>query len=151
MISIDAKINLREVNDGFFGLTKRAEMRTREFFRAIKPKAKAELRQRGRKRESPSGRWAPAALSTRRRARRGRGNRRPGNLGALTRAWKSYLDPDSLKLRNMIRYAQIHHEGGVAGRGARIPARPFAWFSRDFQKEATELWAEWVLSGWKKG
>jgi phage gpG-like protein len=77
-----------------------------------------------------------------------RRNRRPGNLGKLTTAWKSKVEPEQLRFVNAIDYALVHHEGGRVGRGAKLPARPFAGFSQEFSQKAMAIWTETVIGAW---
>ncbi len=145
-----ADIELRDVSEGLAALFKNATRKKLAAFRALKAPAKRDLKARGETRTGPDGqRWPSSARSSRIKARRGyRRNRRPGDLGKLPTAWKSFLEPEQLRFVNVLEYAVIHHEGGTGHRGAKIPARPYAGFSKEFADRALKTWAKMVTQDW---
>jgi phage gpG-like protein len=52
-----------------------------------------------------------------------------GKLGRLKNAWRFTVTALMFEARNMVRWSGVHQDGGAVGRGAKVPARPFAWFS----------------------
>ena len=44
----------------------------------------------------------------------------------------------SLRGESRVPWSGIHQDGGTAGRGSRIPARPFLWMSEEFLRLATD-------------
>ncbi len=143
-------IEFRDVAEGLEALSKAATRRKTEAFRQIKPRAKRDLGQRGLTQTGPDGKaWQAGSAASQRRARRDRRrNRQPGDLGKLTTAWKSQIEPEQLRFVNVIDYALIHHEGGRVGRGVKLPARPFGGFSPEFADKASKIWADMVLGSW---
>lgn len=43
----------------------------------------------------------------------------------------------------------IHQDGGVAGKGSRIPARTFMWVSEEFARAAAAEMAKILIEAWK--
>jgi len=78
----------------------------------------------------PESRWAPRAKATttgkgKRRAKA----RRRRILGRLSSAVITMVVGHRLVVESQVKWSDIHQRGGVAGRGAKIPARPFLWWS----------------------
>lgn len=48
-------------------------------------------------------------------------------LGRLPAAVRAKAERRRLVFRWAAKWSNVHNEGGRAGNGARIPARPFAW------------------------
>jgi hypothetical protein len=144
---IEGAIELKDVTQGFAAIGKAATAEKRAFFADIKSEAKKDLRNHQRQARGPDGPWPGPAAATIRRKRRTKRSR-PGRLGNIPTAWKSYLDDDSLKFRNMVSFADAHHGGATAGNSARIPARPFAYFSEPFGAAAVEEWGQRVAARW---
>lgn len=147
---ISGKIELGDVESGFRSLDRATTARKNAAFAEIKPLAKKDLRAKRKIKAGPSGApWDPGDPESLRKARRNRRrNRRAGNLGKLPTAWKSQQEPEQLRFVNAIEYAGLHHAGGTAGQGAKIPARPFGYFSDEFAEQALQIWAETVLKAW---
>lgn len=57
----------------------------------------------------------------------------------------------NLAATSKVPWAGIHQYGGTAGHGAKIPARPFLWFSQKFLKQAKEIMLTEAFRGWKEG
>jgi phage gpG-like protein len=163
---VEATIDLKDFEDGLFGLSRAATAQKKEFWKEAKPVLKRDLAEHGKLREGPAGSWPGASQATKEalarqrdkggrfkaggREGKSRGPRKSaGNLGKLTRAWKSFQNADGITLRNMVAWASVHNDGGRAGK-ANIPKRQFAWFSKDVEADITERWASHVAEGWDK-
>jgi hypothetical protein len=165
----ETKVELKDVEDGLFGLSKRATELKQGFWRGAKASARYDLKQHGLQTMGPNGAWPGLSKASQERndlitsggsrSRRGGRKRSPlgrpreillGNLGKITTAWKTFEDPEQLKFRQMVDWADVHNSGGVAGRGARMPSREFAYFSEKFQKRIVRRWEKFVASGWEK-
>lgn len=107
------------------------------------PKAMQELRkplrvdqrEHARAQEGPDGPWpkrasaADRASASRKRRKRRRPSRRR-LLGKLPGAVKVTSTRSSVTIESRVAWSGIHQHGGTAGRGAKIPARPFLWISQ---------------------
>lgn len=94
---------------------------------ARKP-VRADQRAHAKAQEGPGGAWQARSSSTKSRAG-GRRTRARRLLGRLPSAIGVGYDRRKLTVRSLVRWSAIHQEGGTAGHGARIPARPFLWVS----------------------
>jgi phage gpG-like protein len=163
VIEMGAQIDLRDIDGGFRALTQRSEgPLRRQFFMAAKKPVKEDLAEHQKSRSGPGGAWpgySPATFRPPKRDAKGRvqkgsgkrkgARRKPSQmLGRLPKAFKSYVSEDHLKLRQMVGWADVHDQGGTAERGARIPARPFAWFSESLANDIMGAWADMVVKGW---
>jgi phage gpG-like protein len=98
--------------------------------------------------EGPEGAW-PGWRKVRGRWRSNGGrsrSRRP--LGRLPRATQTRSSGRQVYVRSVVRWAWIHQEGGTAGKGARIAARPFLWISTGLQSRAGQMIADHLARGW---
>jgi phage virion morphogenesis protein len=78
---------------------------------------------------SPAGSWPRLAPSTLKRlAKKGAGHKLLIGTGRLRNSIAQEIDGHTLRMGSNVVYARIHQLGGVAGRGARIPARPYLVF-----------------------
>lgn len=131
------------MNDVFNGL-KQLEQVTRDLsplYRALKKPLKNDQTNHQRTRTGPDGAWAPRSASTTARGRSARKGakgkvvrkRIAGNLlGKLPRAVKYEATGNFVRGTSRVAWGLVHQEGGKAGRGSVIPARPFLWMSDTF-------------------
>src|SRR5690606_27038072 len=127
---IDADFDMRAVERSMAALERRARD-ARPLYQELKPAVRADQRDHGRRQQGPGGRWARHDPDT-----RSRRPRRRRVLGRLPPAVQYSAQPDGVTARSRVRWSAIHQDGGTAGKGARIPARPFLWFSPQFLADA---------------
>ncbi len=98
---------------------------------------RADQRDHAKRQEGPSGAWTGRSPLTTRRAGTvvddGKRNyRRPRKLmGKLPSALTSKVTRSGVTLISRAKWSGVHQDGGTAGQGARIPARPFLWASQE--------------------
>jgi phage gpG-like protein len=103
---------------------------------SLKP-LRADQRDHAKGQEGPSGAWAGRSPLT--MQRRGtlvddgkRKYRRPRKLmGKLPTALTSKVTRTGVSLISRAKWSGVHQDGGRAGQGASIPARPFLWASQE--------------------
>lgn len=141
------EVQLDDVMDGLDKMV-RAGKDLRPVWKAVRRGLFDDLHQHFSDRQGPEGAWAPRAQSSVERLLQPHGGKsritRKGTLkrkyarilvnqlGRLKSWWLIKYDRGSLSATSGAKWSGIHQEGGVAGRGARIPARPFAWVSGSF-------------------
>jgi phage gpG-like protein len=101
---------------------------------------RADQVEHARHQEGPDGAW-PKRATHAERAQRHRGRRRKRAsrrrlLGRLPGAITLRYDRDSIVITSKVAWSAIHQDGGRAGHGAKIPARPFLWVSPRMEKIA---------------
>lgn len=106
----------------------------RKAWQESKKPLRADQRNHAKRQEGPSGSWPERSPLT--TARRGTGSsskrRRPRKLlGRLPGALTSKATRSGVSIISRAKWSGIHQEGGTAGNGARIPARPFLWASQE--------------------
>lgn len=91
---------------------------------------RADMRAHAKAQQGPGGSvWPGRASSTRARAQ-SRRNRRPRKLlGRLPGALSITVDPRRALVKSQVAWSAVQRDGGVAGNGARIPARDWLWAS----------------------
>ncbi len=138
---ITATVNLDGVERAF-GRARTADLRP-AFAMARKP-LRDDQREHAKKQEGPDGSWAPRKSATRQRAQ-SRRNRRPRKLlGRLPGAIAVKAERDRVIGRSLVKWSGVHQDGGVAGRGARISARPFMWPSGAVVERVAGILADYV-------
>lgn len=121
-----ASIDFGDVLRGIDAMTRRNVLAPA--FRALKAPLRLDQREHSNAQAGPEGGWAARASST--LARHKYKPRLPRKLlGRLPRAVKYLASGRGLTGESMVGWSAIHQEGGVAGHGSRIPARPFLWIS----------------------
>lgn len=130
---------------------KRSANNLRPVFQVVKKPLRADIADHFARTMGPDGAWPGRSTAAYDRLRGQRGNtyrrgRRKGRLNArgvkrfrnqLGRLKGSYRYKTATKRFEMwsrVPWATIHQSGGVAGRGVRIPARPFMWASPRFMR-----------------
>lgn len=86
---------------------------------------KAKKRAKGRRKET-------VKFTNKRGRRQFRASRLLGSLPNRT-VQVQQLGGDGLRAFSRVPWSGVHQEGGRAGRGSRIPARPFLWLSSKFR------------------
>lgn len=134
-----------------------AEGKSSRLLSELKAPLREDQRDHARDQEGPEGAWAPRAQSTIERARSGSSKRRARGanrriLGSLPRRTISVKsDGRSVVAYSKVPWAGIHQHGGTAGRGSRIPRRPFLWFSLEFLETAASIVRRGVLRAFGGG
>lgn len=151
---IRAKIDMTAVDRGLAALTQDARNLAPAFKAAKKP-ARADQREHAKLRQGPDGAWAPKAASTlarealaKKRAGKRRGSRKL--LGRLPAALALMSDRNRVVVRSRARgkLSSIQQDGGVAGRGARIPARVFLWASDKLLATVRGILERHIMGRW---
>lgn len=155
-------LELGDVLDGLNAMKARG-LDLRPVWRSVRKLLYADVKEHFASQESPGGRWPPRAQTTedkrRRRRRRnltqalGKRKRRripPRQvLGRLRTAWAFEVTPRALTMSSKAPWAGVHQQGGIAGHGAHIPQREFAWVSEQFVGTVlTPALVEHVRSAW---
>lgn len=138
-------------------------------FRELRKPLRGDQREHARAQQGPSGSWPPRSPMTeaRRRARNralrtskamrtimpGKHKRRSTPkriLGRLPGAIIVTAGQLFVRARSRVDWSGVHQFGGRAGRGVRIPARPFLWLSDALLTTARDTLADFVVKGWKR-
>jgi phage gpG-like protein len=145
---ITGRIDLRATERGIRDLLRRAD-RVGPFFHALLPALRQDQRDHVRQRQGPAQRWPTLSSATvaKQRAKRKRTRKL---LGRLTTAVQYRAGADAARATSRVRWSGIHQDGGRAGQGAEIPARPFLWLSEDFLDDATGALLDYVARNWPK-
>ena len=145
---ITGRIDLRSTERGLRDLLRRAD-RVGPFFQALLPELRKDQRDHVRQRQGPEQRWPALSSATvaKPRAKRKRARKL---LGRLTTAVQYRAGTDAARATSRVRWSGIHQDGGRAGHGAEIPARPFLWLSGDFLDDATGALLDYVARNWPK-
>ena len=161
MSVVDVRVNLADVERGIRALKENGRDLQR-VFRAVGPEAREDQAKHARSAMGPDGPWPQRAASTterllaRPRGRtakgRKRARRRPGLLlGRLPKAIQLRATRSDLTISSTVEWADVHHSGGTAGRGSRIPQREFLWWSQPFVERVVDLIERFVIEPWERG
>lgn len=101
-------------------------------YRRLKPQLRQELRDHGKRQQSPEGRWRALAATTLARRARAKRRRNKKLLGRLPNLWQIEANAESLKATNLVKWSRIQDEGGRGAKHANIPARKFAYVGSRF-------------------
>lgn len=103
----------------------------RPAWKAAKKPLRADQRDHAKRREGPGGAWPARSPLTQARRSTGSGKRKRARklLGKLPSALTAKHTRTSVSVMSRSKWSAVHQEGGTAGNGARIPARPFLWAS----------------------
>jgi phage gpG-like protein len=139
-------LDLEDLNRAFSETSRRARNLT-SVWRQSAPELKADIRETGRKRQGPDGAWeplAPATQAKRRQQRQSPGGKKwrrklaRATLGQLRMQFDIEWGPKFIRAISRIPWSGVHQEGGIVGRGAKIPARVHMWASEKFLGELVE-------------
>lgn len=159
------EVELDEVFDGLDAMV-RAGKDLRPVFKAAKADLIADLKDHGEHATGPEGAWPPRSpatvekilstggqrknLTRKGRVKRGAAKRLGNVLGILPRTWRIRYDRRTLEAISPVSWSAVHQEGGRVGKGAYLPARPFAWVSDALLAKIANRVAEHVEKGWQK-
>jgi hypothetical protein len=141
-------VDLTRVQRGLDALYARGRD-TRPVLAAMRIPARKDQMQHGKEQQGPNGPWKRRAASTTSgRSKRRRQIRRRRLLGRLSSAVVTRVARGGMVVESQVAWSEIHQSGGTAGRGAKIPARPFLWWSREILDEIAAKITEYVGKGW---
>lgn len=137
-------IDLGDVDKGLDAMTRRSVIATA--LKDLKVPMRLDQRDHAKAKSGPDGSWAPRAAST--LASRARAKRKlPAKLlGRLPTAVGYKATLGEVIAESRVAWSAIHQDGGTAGRGARIPARPFLWISDKLMITAEEILTWHILT-----
>lgn len=122
---------------------------TRPVLASMRVPARRDQVQHGRAQSGPEAKWKPRAASTTEgRSKRRRRIRRRRILGRLSSAVVTRVARGGLVVESQVAWSEIHQSGGVAGRGSKIPARPFLWWSQQILDEVAGRIVEHIGRAW---
>jgi phage gpG-like protein len=157
-----------ELNDVFDGLDAmvRAGRDLRPVWQRARKDLRDDLKQHFDEAKGPDGTWAPRAQSSIDRILRTGGRRKnvtkkgvvkkraarrlKNQLGRLRTAWRITYNARQIEAASIVKWAGVHQWGGTAGRGSRIPARPFAWASDALVGKIAVGVRDHIARGWQK-
>lgn len=145
---IEASFDTRDIDRAMREIERRA-VDAAPLYRELGKAARRDQREHQARQAGPDGRWPEIDPDTR-SARRRKGRRRKRLLGRLPTALRVRPDRDGIVIRSQVRWSSVHQDGGVVGRGARIPARSFLWWSGDFLDLAADSLLAYALRGWSR-
>lgn len=131
-------VDIRDVVKGLDRLRRVPDRDAAIFFRELKREARAELLSH---RRDVQGR----AKST--VAKHGPGRK----LGKVPSAYRWRADESGLDGLSRVPFSAVLDQGGVVGNRARVPARPYAFWSNGFVSMAADRYARFaVRRGWRR-
>jgi phage gpG-like protein len=161
---LNAKVDVSRLLKRFDSMKRRAGAKGLEaVFRELRDPMRKDQKEHADKREGPRGPWPDRAQSTKNRAKRrrrrtkGTGRTRPHVrrarkiLGRLPRAIRVAARGVSVFAISRVKWAKVHQEGGVAGRGSLIPERQFLYVSPDLVEIAQGKMVQALREGWAEG
>lgn len=163
---IKLELDLSEVYKGFSQVQSRCRA-LGPYFSRMGRELRADQAEHAKAKAGPDGPWVKLADGTRSARRKARarlkagGKRRPGSksrptargiLGRLPKAIRVRPSRSEVSVESTVAWSGVHQHGGKAGKGAKIPARPYLWMSEDFRnRAASELikhaWKDWARRG----
>lgn len=169
----DVRINTRDVEQAIRATKELAHELTR-VMRALKPWAKRDQLEHAARTMGPEGPWpvrARATLEKRQkrarivvtrtqttRARKGGGigskivtrQRATWPLGTLPKSIRYRAERDLLRVTGVPEeIAEAHRRGATVGRGAKLPARDYIWFSPRFVDMAAATIEDYIVAPWR--
>lgn len=170
---VDVRLKLDDVERAIKA-TKELAHELARVMRALKPWAKRDQLEHAARTMGPDGPWPVRARSTlerreRRarivvtktqstRARKGAGvgakivtrQRATWPLGTLPRSIRYRAERDALRAAGVPPdIAEAHREGAIVGRGAKLPARNYLWFSDNFVGKAAATIEDFIVQPWR--
>lgn len=121
---IDAKVNLGLLDKALNSLRKPD---LRPAWKEARQPLRRDIADHRKQQAGPDGTWPARAASTKERARYGGRPRKI--LGRMPTALQTLSDRRRVAMKSRVAWSAVHQEGGTAGRGSKIPARPFLWAS----------------------
>lgn len=71
-------------------------------------------------------------------------------LGRIMNSFSVKIESSYMEMYSQVKWAGIHNEGGTAGHGASIPARPFLYWNAPRIQKLSEITQEYLLRPMKK-
>jgi phage gpG-like protein len=136
-------LDLRALDEGFKGIRANGRDLT-PLWDELAPLMRKDQLEHHRLQEGPTGPWQGFSTASKRRRPRRRiiFSRRMANAFDVDEA------PRELAAIHRVSWAHVHQEGGRAGRGSQIPARPFMYLSSLFIGIALPKIADHLAAGW---
>ena len=134
-MDVTASVDLRDVEKGIDALANPRAIA--KGLRELKKPLRLDQRDHAKKAEGPDGKWPARAVKRRKRL-----------LGRLPGVVKVTSTGSSVSAVSGVKWSAIHQEGGTAGNGAKIPARPFLWASEGLKTKAAEMLRAAVTEEW---
>lgn len=149
MVDVYVDVDLRDVVKGIDGMSAAAKD-LRPVWQHLLPAFKKDQRSNFGRQEGPEGKWPKRVRPRYTKAGRGRRRKRRQMklLGKLRTAWKTRMDRDQLEAYSLVDWSGVHQDGGVAGRGARIPQRTHLWVSNELHDLAVREIELHLVRGW---
>lgn len=142
-------IDLGDVDKGLDAMARRSVLHAALL--DIKLPMRTDQKEHAKAKTGPEGSWAPRAASTmaaRAKARKS-GRKFPSRLlGRLPTAVSYRVTANAVIAESRIGFSEIHQDGGTAGKGARIPARPFLWISDQLMHTAEDVVTSKLLAAY---
>lgn len=163
MSELEVNIDLAQVNAGLARLHD-AGHDLAQVFRDSRKDVRIDQKDHAKHEQGPAGRWASLSPYTaiRRLGRRGAQGKRRGRhrigplklkggriLGRLPGALDVKADRYGLIARSRAKWSGVHQDGGVVGRGQRVPARPFLWISPKLLRAVVARVDERLTAAWR--
>lgn len=148
---IALSVDLRGLGYAFSRLRRFSED-LRPAWRELRKPVRADQRDHRKEKQGPAGPWAPRAESTMEayRERRQRGRKPPrGLLGRLPAALITKIERKRMIVESRVKWSGIHQDGGTAGHGAKIPARPFLWVSQQLADQVASVVSAMAKKVWE--
>jgi phage gpG-like protein len=133
--------------------------KSRAGLQALKAPIKQDQKEHAQAQEGPEGKWKPRSPASVARAKLGRGAGSKRRMRGPNRKLLASLPRRTIQVKVQARriivlskvpWAGVHQHGGTAGRGAKIPARPFLWFSQQFLEQAQAMLIARVAKAWAR-
>lgn len=134
-VALSATVDLRQVEAGLDAMGNPQVVA--KALRAVRKPLRDDQRDHAKRNEGPGGKWPARTLKSRKRL-----------LGRLPTAVKVTSTSTSVSAVSSVPWSSVHQEGGIVGRGARIPARPFLWASESLKTRAAEILRDAVKGEW---
>ena len=149
---LEARIDTGDMVSGLRALA-RAGRDVAPILREARKPLRSDQREHQRRKRGPDGPWpGPSAGTVRKRGRTKSGRRRRRRpLGRLPTSLSIVIvGRATLVARSKVPWAYVHQEGGRVGRGARLPARPFLYFGREFLEDVEQALGQYLARSWRR-
>lgn len=168
--AMSARLDVSDVERSF-GNMQDAAKKLRPAWASLRRPMRDDQTDHARKQAGPEGKWPRNSAKTIERARQMRRGRRKAMKAAKTKAKFSnktkrqfrasrllgslpnrtvkvfQLGGDGLVGESKVKWSGAQQDGARVGRGSRIPARPFLWFSDAFLAQAEQVIADHIVGG----
>lgn len=124
---VSATLDIGDVEKGLDAMQRRSKA-LGPAFQALKKPMREDQKEHRKTKTGPSGSWAPRSAATL-AAHHGKRKLARTLLGKLPTAVSYKATAHGVTGESKVKWSAVHQEGGSAGHGAKIPARPFLWIS----------------------